>query len=259
MTTKSNLKDRIIITTQPADQASEMLNLLTMRGAKAFNLPMIETKILEVSPAEQEVFKNTDSIDIIVFTSRKGVIGFFNNLERITGTKMLPENIKFSSIGKGTTCEVENHGYHADYPNPGKDASDLVEYLITDVLTGGERLLLALGTLAPDFLKNHLSFKANVKRVNVYQTLPVSEPDPVVSEFILNGQADICIFTSPSGFQAFSEVFRLNNPVNFAAIGNTTASFIENAGLEVAVTASNPTAESMINSLEVYFEHCQEQ
>jgi uroporphyrinogen-III synthase len=258
MTTKSSLNDRIIITTQPADQVTEMLNLLTMRGAKAFNLPMIETKILQVSTVEQEVFKNNDSIDIIVFTSRKGVIGFFDNLKRITGTKKLPNTIKFSSIGKATTCEIENHGFHVDYPNPGKDASDLVEYLITEVLTGEKKILLALGTLAPDFLKNHLSFKANVKRVNVYQTLPVSEPDPVVSEFIVKGQADICIFTSPSGFQAFSEIFRLNNQVNFAAIGNTTASFIENAGFKVAVTASDPTAESMINSLEVYFEHCQD-
>jgi uroporphyrinogen-III synthase len=253
MTTKSSLKDQIIITTQQADQASEMLNLLRQRGAKAFNLPMIETKTLQVSLAEKEVIKNIALIDIVVFTSRKGVIGFFDNLERITGTKLLPENIKFSTIGKGTTCEVENHGYHVDYPNPGKDASGLVKYLLTDILTGDERILLALGTLAPDFLKNHLSFKANVVRVNVYQTFPVTEPDPVVSELIVNGQVDICIFTSPSGFQAFSEFFNLNNPVNLAAIGNTTASFIEDAGFSVVVTASEPTAESMINSLEVFF------
>jgi uroporphyrinogen-III synthase len=253
MTTKSSLKDRIIITTQPADQASEMLNLLRQRGAKAFNLPMIETKTLQVSPAEKEVIKNIGLIDIIVFTSRKGVTGFFDNLEIITGTKRLYDKIKFSTIGIGTTREVENYGFSVDYPNPGRDASDLVEHLLTDVLTGDERILLALGTLAPDFLKNHLSFKANIERVNVYQTFPVSEPDPVVSELIVNGQADICIFTSPSGFQAFSEFFILNNPVNFAAIGNTTASFIEDAGFSVVVTASEPTAESMITSLEVFF------
>ncbi len=253
MTTKYSLQGKIIITTQPADQAMELLKLLREKRALAFNLPMIETRTLEFSWDNIQLLHKLHFFDLLVFTSKKGVRGFFENLQKYVGNTHLPLDLKIAAVGEGTAGEIEESGFYVDFLNPGKNAAELAEYLLSDVVKSNGSVLLALGTSAPDFLQQKLSTKARVSRINTYETLPVPEVDSVISGYIKRREADICIFTSPSGFQSFLNIFGNVLPVEFAAIGNTTANFIKQKGFGVAVTAPYPSPVALVDALESYF------
>ena len=247
------LKGKIIITTQPADQAEEMLMLLSAKGATAYNMPMIETRTIKIPEKEFRQLIRPGKYNLLVFTSRKGVRGFFENLSEHQGNHNLPPELKIAVVGHATGTELEKYGYETAFINPGTDANDLAEFLSKNISKTGNKILLALGNKAPDFLETTLSGIAIVKRINVYETIQLSSVDEKIVLLLTNKKTDMCIFTSPSGFYAFLDVFHNANSLLLAAIGNTTAHAIRECGYEVMVTAPCPSAQSLVKAIEDYF------
>ncbi len=247
------LKGKVIITTQPADQAEEMLMLLEAKGAKALNLPMIETRTIRIHEEELSRLIQPGEFDLLVFTSKKGVRGFFENLSDFQSDFNLPSHIKIAVVGQATGAELEKYGHKAAFPNPGTDARDLAKFLLENASIAGNKILLAVGNKAPDFLETTLSEMATVKRINVYETIPLSRVDEQIAGLVKNREADICIFTSPSGFYAFLDAFQNAESLLLAAIGNTTALAIKECGYDVAVTAPYPSAQSLVQAIDDYF------
>ncbi|MFN2394691.1 MAG: uroporphyrinogen-III synthase, partial [Bacteroidales bacterium] len=234
------LKGKVIITTQPADQAEEMLMLLDAKGAKAYNLPMIETQTIKIPEKELHQLLQPGRFDLLVFTSKKGVRGFFGNLSDLQGDFHLPPELKIAVVGHATGAELEKYGYEPAFVNPGTDAKDLADFLSENISKTGNNILLALSNKAPDFLETTLSEIAGVVRIDVYETIPLSTVDEELANLVKNRKTDMCIFTSPSGFYAFLDVFHDANSIQLSAIGNTTANAIKECGYDVAVTAPNP-------------------
>lgn len=247
------LKGKIIITTQPADQAEEMLMLLDAKGAKAYNLPMIETQTIKIPEKELHQLLQPGRFDLLVFTSKKGVRGFFGNLSDLQGDFHLPPELKIAVVGHATGAELEKYGYEPAFVNPGTDAKDLADFLSENISKTGNNILLALSNKAPDFLETTLSEIAGVVRIDVYETIPLSTVDEELANLVKNRKTDMCIFTSPSGFYAFLDVFHDANSIQLSAIGNTTANAIKECGYDVAVTAPNPSAQSLVKAIEDYF------
>lgn len=102
------LKGKIIITTQPADQAEEILILLNAKGAKAYNLPMIETRTIKIPDDEFRQLMLPGKFDLLVFTSKKGVRGFFENLYDLQGNFHLPAELNIAVVGHATGAELKN-------------------------------------------------------------------------------------------------------------------------------------------------------
>jgi uroporphyrinogen-III synthase len=247
------MKGKIIITTQPADQASEMLRLIDEKGAIGFNLPMIETQTITLSDNMINQLTLPGSYDLLVFTSKKGVKGFFENVIRVQENYALPTGLKIAAIGNSTATELLNYNHSADFINPGNDASDFAEYLLENIIQPNFKILLALGNKAPDFLMEYLSIKALVKRIDVYVTRHLKPTNHEIADLISNKAADMCIFTSPSGFFAFYDAFNDIKGLNLATIGNTTATAIINAGYQVSVIAPTPSPQALINAIEMFF------
>jgi uroporphyrinogen-III synthase len=247
------MEGKLVITTQPEDQALILLELLRDAGATAFNLPMIETRTITIDKNIISNVLSKESINLIIFTSRKGVRGFFENVAAATGTFHIPGNIKTAAVGKATAEEIKNYNTKADYVNPGNDAASLADYLIKEKIVHGKKILLALGNLAPGFLPETFSAYADTIRLNVYETLEKPVSDEKIAGYIKNKTADICIFTSPSGFSSFRKQFSDISDLKFAAIGKTTAAAIANAGYKSAVTASNPDMRVFVKELADYF------
>jgi uroporphyrinogen-III synthase len=246
-----SLKGKIIIMTQPADQDGEFAESLKSRGAVVYSLPMIKTNTLEVDDVEIDGWLNGE-FRLLVFTSKKGVRGFFSNLARYSGGVGLPGSMKIAATGQSTGREVEKYGHEVPFINPGTLATDLAAYLLEEVIRPGDKILLALGTLAPDFLERALSAKAVVRRVNVYETLPVGDVDQEVAGLIRSGKADMCIFTSPSGFHNYLKHFG-GHDITFAALGQTTALAISAAGYRTGVISPYPAPEELSRAIEEYF------
>jgi uroporphyrinogen-III synthase len=247
------LKGKIIITTQPADQAEEMLMLLNAKGAKAYSLPLIETRTITIPAEEFRQLIQPGKFDLLVFTSKKGVRGFFKNLSDLQGSFQLSFKLKIAVVGHATAAELEKYGYEPAFMNPGTDARDLAGFLSENISKTGNKILLALSNKAPDFLETSLSEVATVKRINVYETIPLSTVDEEIANLIKDKKTDMCIFTSPSGFYAFLDVFNEANSIRLAAIGNTTAHAISECGYEVVVTAPYPSAQSLVKTVEDFF------
>ncbi|TVQ19963.1 MAG: uroporphyrinogen-III synthase [Bacteroidetes bacterium] len=247
------LEGKVIITTQPADQSQTLVELLTERGAGALNLPMIETHTLLLPAAQVKEMLHSERFRLLVFTSKKGVKGFFENLWHQQNNYRFPHPVQIAVVGHGTAECLKNYGHEASFINPGNDAQDLAQYLLSEVIQPQDNILLALGNRAPDFLEKNLAQKANIKRVNVYETILLTEIDQMMADKIRQRKTDMCIFTSPSGFSAFKDLFGNLNALPLAAIGNTTARAIKDSGYEVAVIAPQPTPEAMVIALEEYF------
>lgn len=243
------LQGKIIITTQPADQAREMLSLLQQQGACAFNLPMIETRTLAVPEDQLTKLTCQGAYDLLVFTSQKGVKGLFENLARLPQSLNLSPQLPMAVVGNSTAAALKKYGHQAKWINPGKDAAHLAGFLLEKVLEKDQKVLLALGTKAPDFLEEKLSHKARVTRINVYETLALSPQDDHIAKYIYDHKANVCIFTSPSGVHAFLDNFEPSGQLNWVAIGNTTARAISQAGYQVAAVASEPSAQAVVAAI----------
>lgn len=248
-----SLENKIVITTQPADQAMKLSDLLKSKGAKVFNIPMVKTFTLKLSPEQVKDCLMPDKYSHIIFTSRKGVKGYFDNLIEHKGSASLPTGLKISVIGESTKKEVENYGHKVDFINPGTDVKAFTDYLLEKVISLDDNVTLAVGTLAPDYLYKALSAKAKPIRINVYETLPVEKADENLSEYIISGKADMCVFTSPSAFYNFLRFFEKPEGISLAAIGTTTSNVIEQSGCSVQVIAPYPSVESMADAIEKYF------
>jgi len=251
------MRGKIVVTTQPADQAAEMLQQLARHGVQALNMPMIETQTIQIP---DDIFLPCivpGNYDLLIFTSKKGVRGFFENLHRITQYYDMPSEIKIATVGKSTADELGRFNQKATYINPGTNGEDLVAYLIDNVLHNRSKVLLALGNRAPELLQESIAKIAFVTRINVYETKYLIPADPSAIEIITGKKADMCIFTSPSGFYSFENAFNDLKGLNLAAIGHTTASAIEQSGYKVAVTSTIPSTEALVDAIKTFFKNHQ--
>ena len=191
----------------------------------------------------------------MLFTSKNGVIGFFELLKTITGTYQIPDNLKIAVIGKSTAKEVEKFNHLVDYTNAGITSEEFYEYLKSEVVIVNSKILLALGNLAPDILKNKLSEIGFTKRIDVYKTIKPDSFKNKILSLVKSQDADLNVFTSPSAFTNFIQTIGLTpdeyNMKN-ACIGKTTGSHIISKGYNVDLVASDPVIESFAKEIISY-------
>ncbi len=248
------LVPRTVISMQPAERAEKLQHTLENSGIAFFNMPMIRTETVEINAEIQTVFDRLKSFDLLVFTSRNGVNAFFKLLQQ--AGLALPDKIKTAVIGKGTASALEQRYRKADYIQPGRTSRDFAVYLKRNVLKGGEKILLALGNLASDFLQNELSPQASVQRINVYRTLPVQEYDLNIMQKIQDDQYGLLIFSSPSAFANFYSNYKkkkTNTRLRIVSIGETTTQAILNTTQAFVLTAKEPGTEGLLYEIKKYF------
>jgi uroporphyrinogen-III synthase len=245
---------RSVISTQPAERAAELQKALKGTGLAFYHLPMIRTVTAEMNPDLEKVFARLETFDLLVFTSRNGVRSFFELLRQ--QGKTLPGKVKTAVIGAGTAKELEQVHRQADFIQPGNTSRDFAVYLKTQVLQGGEKVLLALGNLAPDFLQDELANLAIVGRINVYITLQEENYDRSVLQKALNNAYGLLVFSSPSAFLNFYGIYQKEqstSPLRIVSIGQiTTQAILKHTRAEV-FTARKPGTEGLRREIIKYF------
>jgi uroporphyrinogen-III synthase len=209
---------------------------------------------VELNAEIQTVIERLKNFDLLVFTSRNGVKAFFKLLQQDGLT--LPEKTKTAVIGKGTASVLEQSYRKADYIQPGQTSHDFAAYLKNQVLKGGEKILLVLGNLAPDFLQNELSPQASVQRIDVYRTLPIQKYDDDLMQKIRDDQYGLLLFSSPSAFANFYDNYqkeKMNARLRIVSIGETTTRAILNTTQAFVLTAKIPGTEGLLNEIKKYF------
>ncbi len=239
---------------QPAERASELRKALENSDVSFYNMPMIRIETAELNAEIQTAFDRLEDFDLLVFTSRNGVVTFFKLLQQAGLT--LFEKTKTAAIGKGTASALEKSYRKADYIQPGQTSRDFAVYLKKKVLRGGEKILLVLGNLALDFLQNELSQQASVHRIDVYRTLPVRKYDVDLMQKIRDDQYGLLLFSSPSAFANFYDIYQKKNTnacLRIVSIGETTTQAILNTTQAFVLTAKKPETRGLLYEIKQYF------
>ncbi|GMT44334.1 MAG: uroporphyrinogen-III synthase [bacterium] len=237
---------------QPVERASKLRKALENSDVRFFNMPMIRIETVELNTEIQSAFDRLKNFDLLIFTSRNGVKAFFKLLDQAGLT--FPEKMKIAAIGKGTAEEIRQYGREADYIQPGQTSRDFAAWLKDKVLTGGEKILMALGNLASDFLQNKLSPLAFVRRIDVYRTLPVQEYDVDLMQKIRDDQYGLLVFSSPSAFANFYGNYQKKNArLRIVSIGETTTQAILNTTQALVLTSRVPETEGLLYEIKQYF------
>jgi uroporphyrinogen-III synthase len=250
----SNIK-KVIISTQLPDQFLKLGKLLGDKY-QMINFPMIDIEYLPFTENLGKTLRNLNQFNWLIFTSMRGIIGFFNLLadNEISIDKL--ELIKIACIGKATDLELKNYGFQSDYLNPGNTSREFGEYLIKDIIKQSDSILLILGERADDHLQTELQKYCSVNRINVYKTIDIEQVDKLFFKMIKNDQYDLLIFTSPSAFENFAKLGKFNpskNQFKIASIGQRTTKSIESLGYKVTLTSEKSDLENLAQEIKNKF------
>jgi uroporphyrinogen III methyltransferase / synthase len=113
---------------------------------------------------------------------------------------------------------------------------------------------------APELPRALRAAGAEVTEVVAYRTV-TGQGNSEAIELIRGGRVDVVAFASPSAFHHFVEslgkkaIAGIGGAVAFAAIGNTTAAAIRDAGFEASIVAERPGAEAFAAAIEQHYRH----
>jgi len=251
----SELKNKIIISTQPNESFTELNNKLLNSGAFLFHYPMIEVEQASITENEKEILKKLD-FDWLVFTSKNGVKYFFNILKdlNITHKTNLP---KIAVIGKKTAIAVENFSYKATFISESNLSETFANELKNKVISKNQKVIVLLGNLANNNIENSLKDYASVVRVNCYNTIPTKNDYPDLIQKISSNKYDLILFSSSSCFINLAELLIRNN-VNLknlkaASIGKATTETINKYNIAPILTATESNINGLINEVKNYY------
>jgi len=250
------LKGKILVSTRAPEAGDTLPDLLAAQGATLFSLPMIEIKPATLKPADNCIVNNLGSYDWLFFTSRNGVANFFKHLIDLTGSSELPSALRVAVVGAKTASELEYYGYSAAFTGKKHGSAEMASEFCEVIQPKNLKILLSLGNLADDTLKNRFNADNLVDRINVYETCEPRQVDPLVIKRISDGAYDLILFTSPSTFNHFIALVDINlmGQLKIASIGTTTSKAIREAGFEPLLTADMSNTEGLTASIIKYFQ-----
>ena len=221
--------------------STDSFQILEKFGATLHHFPMIYI-------AENLYNKpfNLSDFDYYVFTSKNGVKSFFN-CDFING-----ETINTICLGEKTRDALIENGVEPVFISEESYADNLITELVNNQMVRNKKILLVLGNLADNRIEEGLSSTCNVSRINIYQTnLETSKKEDITN--LLKNRNTISIFTSPSSFQAFSNLYD-SEETTLASIGTTTSESIESSGFTVKIIATEQTYDGISKAIINYYE-----
>ncbi len=265
--------------TRPAGQAEETLRHIRQLGAEPILMPTIAiepiTDWTEVdamfsgrvgwSPRESAIAQDTwaqahattgslSHFDWAVFTSVNGVDAFCGRMwGRGLDGRCLGQ-CRIAAIGTVTAERLARWHLQADLVPDEFRAEALAAALQEQV--AGKRVLWVKASRGRDVLPQALrAAGADLTELPVYQNIDAHEFTPQVQELLRAGELDWICLSTPSGAKSLARLLpdearaRLGHSIRIAAISSITAAAAREAGLPVAVTASEATWDGIFDAI----------
>ena len=241
------LKGKTIVCTYPENEQDEAAERLRKAGALVLSMPMIT-----VEPIPFRLKNDPQHYDWLVFTSKNAVSSFFSRYS-------LTDNQNVAALGPGTAAELTKQNCRVNFTGKGKSAVHFARE-IRQIISPGEKILLVLGTLAPDRLEKTLSENYAIERINVYLTTMPAYVDTELVQRVENDLYDVLLVSSPSAFFNLFSILQGNKEnLRIISIGETTTAAIRKFNIEPVATALNPgykgLAEAAVNYFKNYKNH----
>ncbi len=249
------LSGKIFVSTRAPETGDTLPDLLITQGATVLSLPMIEIKPAKLQSEDRMKIQQLSSYDWLFFTSRNGVAHFFRQLIDLTGGSELPLSLRVAVVGSKTASELEYYGYSPTFRGTAHGSAGFAAEFCRVHQPNNMKILLSLGNLADDTLKNTLESGNQVERMDVYETCQPRFADPMVIKQITDGRYDLILFTSPSTFNHFASFVDLSllGELKIGSIGSTTSRAILEAGYEPLMTAKMSNSEGLTEAIIQYY------
>ena len=232
------LSDKHIVLTHCGD--TDSFQSLKEYGATLHHFPMIDiVSNLDVTPF------NLSNFDYYIFTSKNGVNSFFN-LDFLKG-----ETINAICLGEKTKGALTENGVESIFVSTESYAENLITELVENQMVNGKKVLLVLGNLADDRIEEELKNICEVNRLDVYTTTLITSKKEVITALI-DTKNTLSVFTSPSAFHAFSNLYDAEK-TTLVTIGTTTSKCIKASGFASKIIADEQTYEGISKAIINYY------
>lgn len=244
-----------IFITKSKEEVSSKFLLLENYCNSILYLPTIKIKPIIDDETLSKIKINLDKYHYIVFTSKNAVdvfIDFFSNEKELINKKTIV------AIGESTAKKSRELKINVDILPENFSSNGLVT-LFSSIDVKGKYFLIPTSKLSSNDLKLNLeNHGAIVDLIYIYDVLPNYEIRKSFDYKDLDN-IDVFIFTSPSSFNNFIEIFEIKNPDVFfekkiiCAIGKTTEKEINNHGINVNVVPQNYSLDYLTDALMKFY------
>jgi len=258
------LKDKTIVITRTVEQSKESSAVFSELGAKVIIFPTLEI----VPPANWKQFDDAvadnNKIDFIIFTSAHAVKMF---IERIKELNIIFNfnKIKVVAVGNKTASICKSSGLPVNII-PSKFSGDAVVDELSKYNLKEKVIFIPRSAIGREALPQGLKeLGAVIKSVPVYN-VSLPSPDSIKENVnqLNKNKPDLFIFTSPSTFENFLQIMKIEDPIRFfkgyliAAIGPTTKSSIEERKVKVDIIPDEFTIDGLAKAIVDHYKRARE-
>jgi len=242
------IKNILVSQPEPADLEKSPYGEL----AKNFNLKIDFNKFIKIEGVDSKEFRQHRihllDFTAIIFTSRNSVDHFFRLAKDLRAE--IPDTMKYFCISESTAFYLQKYvQYRKRKIFHGKQSFEQLLELIKK--HKDEKYLLPCSDIHKTSMTRLLDEnEVDYQKAVFYKTLASDLSHLSINEY------DMLIFFSPSGVKSLLKNFPKfkQNSTLLAAFGPTTANAINEAGLELNISAPTKTAPSMTMAIEQYIQ-----
>ncbi len=254
----SELKNKVIVITRSEEQSEDSIKKFESLGAFVIPFPTIKMRPIETFNMFDNYAAQLDSFDYLVFTSVNSVVFTIKRLKEIEID--LPESLKVVCVGQKTADKCSEFDITVDIVPNDFSAKGLLNYFREKDITK-KKFFIPSSAVAREELKTGLiELGAEVIKTPIYDVgLPDQNEIEENKKLLQKNKPDLFIFTSPSTYNNFLEIFKIENTQKYfedhaiAAIGPTTKEAIESSGVKVDIIPDNFTMDDLISSIINYY------
>jgi uroporphyrinogen III methyltransferase / synthase len=246
---------RIVVTRAP-EQAEAIAHELHRFGAEVISLPVVSFAAPEDSAPLDRALGELARFDWVLFTSQNAVRFVSSRLGQL-GLKNVARHV--AALGPATAEVARQEGFRVNYVAANHTSHGLASELQGSLK--GQRVLFPRSGRSNDHIAIALRESgADVTDVVAYRTVAPETPDQVILDQIRTGSVDVIIFASPSAFDnlayflGLSELVKLAETVQFAAIGPTTAKAMRESGVRVHIEAIETSAAGLSDAIVKHYQ-----
>lgn len=253
-----------VLITRPREQAAEFVALLEGLGAQPIEAPMISIAPPDDWSELDEVCRQSDQYDWIVFSSGHAVEAFIGRLLASPLDLRALKGVKLCAVGPSTAERLTRVGLKVDLVPAESRAEGVVQAMVDEGPVLGKRVLLPRSDIGREIIGEELRKRgAAVKEVVAYRTVAVDmerEGAPDIYRMLLDRQIDVVTFTSPSAVRNFVELLGeepaadLLRTTAVASIGPVTAEAAAQYEIQSAIVPTQYTIPALVRAIVSHFE-----
>ena len=248
---KRPLFGKRIVVSRAADQAPALSNRLAELGADVLEVPAVRIARLDLGPL-RSALEELSGHDWVVFTSRDGVLLFWEQLLSSGRDARSLAGLKIAAVGAATAGALLERGIAVDVIPERFVAEGLIEALRDRDDVRGASVLHVGAEGARDALRAGLEeLGATVTMLAAYRSVPQPEGAENLRAALEHGEVDLITLTSASAVSGFVEAVgpEAARGASAASIGPLTSEAARAAGLEVSIEAEETTIDGLVDAI----------